>query len=88
MIWIAVALVVAALIVASVLSDTATDRAVRRLAKRRVAVTTKEGGSFVGVLAEADRRALVLTQAVTDTGETVDGQLLILRPDVAYVQIL
>lgn len=60
--------------------------------KRRVIVTLKTGESFAGVLYAADREVLVLRQAEavgagpSESNLIVDGEALILRPDVAYMQ--
>lgn len=58
----------------------------------RVIVTLKTGESFSGVLFEADGGALVLRDcSAIGVGENrtdlmVDGELLLLLPDVAYIQ--
>lgn len=58
----------------------------------RVVVTLKSGESFAGVLFEADGGALVLRDAAAvGAGEngsdaTVDGELLVLLADLAYLQ--
>lgn len=67
------------------------DRIVRGLVRRQALVTLKSGAVFSGVLWDADRESLVLrgTEAVSPGQEpnvSVDGELLILRPDVAYLQ--
>jgi small nuclear ribonucleoprotein (snRNP)-like protein len=60
---------------------------------RRVLVTLKSGESFAGVLFEADYQALVLRQAEAlgvgenRTNVAVDGEVVILRPDVAFIQL-
>jgi small nuclear ribonucleoprotein (snRNP)-like protein len=60
---------------------------------RRVLVTLKSGESFAGVLFEADHQALVLRQAEAlgvgenRTNVAVDGEVVILRPDVAFIQL-
>lgn len=60
--------------------------------RERVVVTTKENGSFAGVLYSADRHALVLRQAeAVGAGENLtnlplDGELILLLADVAYIQ--
>jgi hypothetical protein len=57
-----------------------------------VLVTLKSGESFSGVLWEADGGALVLREtSAIGAGEKrtdlpLDGELLILLPDVAYIQ--
>lgn len=58
----------------------------------RVIVTLKTGESFAGVLFEADGGALVLRDtSVIGAGENrsdlpLDGELLVLLPDVAFMQ--
>lgn len=60
--------------------------------RRRVIVTSKSGEAFAGVLFEADGRAWVLREAsalgvARDRGNVgVDGELLLLVADIAYVQ--
>ena len=68
-------------------------RLIREHLRKRVIVTLKSGEAFGGVLFSADSEALVLRNAeVLDASSTdrqaqpVDGELLILRPDVAYFQ--
>lgn len=87
-------IVVLCLLVAAVVAVLALRRAGRVvLASRmreRVVVTTKQGATFAGVLWQVDTRALVLREAqvVTGSGEhsLVDGELLVLVSDVAYLQ--
>jgi small nuclear ribonucleoprotein (snRNP)-like protein len=61
--------------------------------RRRVLVTLKSGESFAGVLLEVDHQALVLRQAEAlgvgenRTNVAVDGEVVILRPDVAFIQL-
>jgi small nuclear ribonucleoprotein (snRNP)-like protein len=65
------------------------DRIVAGIVRRQCIVTVKSGDSFRGVLTEADDRALVLTSVtILDDNVQFDGQLLLLRPDVAYIQLL
>jgi small nuclear ribonucleoprotein (snRNP)-like protein len=60
--------------------------------RERVIVTTKAGASFAGVLYSHDDKALVLrdTQALgagdRSTDLPLDGELIVLLPDVAYIQ--
>lgn len=68
-------------------------RLIREHLRRKVVVTLKSGDAFEGVLFAADSEALVLRNAtVLEAGGTdrvpvpVDGELLLLRPDVAYLQ--
>lgn len=61
---------------------------VRRHVRRKCLVTLKDGQAFSGVLWEADRRLIVLRDAtVAETGVPVDGEVLLHRSDVAYVQL-
>lgn len=56
----------------------------------QVIVTLKSGDGYRGVLFEVDRHALVLRncEALNPDGTrlTVDGELVVLRPDVAILQ--
>lgn len=58
----------------------------------RVVVTTKTGDSFDGILYSADDKALVLRQAsvigaADDKSDLpLDGELIVLMPDVAWIQ--
>ena len=60
--------------------------------RERVVVTTKPGPAFDGILYSADRHALVLRQAsAVGAGENqtdlpLDGELIVLLADVAYLQ--
>lgn len=60
--------------------------------RERVIVTTKGGPAFSGVLFSHDDKALVLreTQALgageRSTDLPLDGELIVLLPDVAYIQ--
>lgn len=60
--------------------------------RERVIVTTKEAGAFAGLLYSEDGKALVLrdTQAIgageDRTDVPIDGELIVLLADVAYVQ--
>lgn len=60
--------------------------------RERVVVTTKENASFAGILFSADCHALVLRQAeAVGAGENrtnlpLDGELILLLADVAYIQ--
>jgi small nuclear ribonucleoprotein (snRNP)-like protein len=56
-------------------------------AKRTVLVTLKSGASFRGVLTSSDRDLLVLKGAeALDGAVPVDGELLLFRGDVDYIQ--
>lgn len=60
--------------------------------RERVIVTTKTGEAFAGILYSHDDKALVLreTQALgageRSTDLPLDGELIVLLPDVAYIQ--
>lgn len=60
--------------------------------RNRVIVTLKTGDSFSGVLFSHDTKALVLREAeALGAGErrtnlALDGEIVILLPDVAYIQ--
>ena len=60
------------------------------LTKRRAIVTLKSGESFAGVVFDVDREMVLLRNAeLLTAGERavpVDGEVLILRADVAYLQ--
>lgn len=66
---------------------------IRSRLRHRVIVTLKTGDSFSGVLFDADSEALILREAeALGAGErrtnlVVDGEVLILRGDVSYVQL-
>lgn len=61
--------------------------------RHKVIVTLKDGASFSGVLYEADSEALVLRSAEALDSDPrsgpvpVDGEVLILRADVSFMQI-
>lgn len=60
--------------------------------RERVFVTTKAGDSFGGILYSADDKALVLRDASAlgagerSTDLPLDGEIIVLLPDVAYIQ--
>ena len=68
-------------------------RLLRQRLRRRVIVTLKSGESFGGVLYEADTEAIVLRNAqAIGMGEkqsnlAVDGEVLLLRADVSFLQL-
>jgi len=66
------------------------DRILQRLVRTRFLVATRTGATWDGVLMEADERSVVLRDAKvigTDGTETpADGEVLIPRGDVAYMQ--
>lgn len=81
--------VFAAVIAVSVVSVDRTAFGRRRRAP--VMVTLKTGDAFRGVLADHDRAVIVLRNAESVTGDgrlLVDGELIIERSDVRYVQRL
>jgi small nuclear ribonucleoprotein (snRNP)-like protein len=61
--------------------------------RRQVLVTLKTGEAFSGVLFAVDREAIVLREAVAvaygarSENIAVDGEALILRSDIAYLQL-
>lgn len=68
-------------------------RLIKQRLRRQVVVTLKTGDSFSGVLFEVDSESFVLRKAealgMAAKGEnlTVDGELLVLRADIAYIQL-
>lgn len=64
------------------------DRVVAAQVRKLCVVTCKNNDTFRGVLDEADDRALILANTILDDGNPVDGRLLILRADVAFIQLL
>lgn len=62
--------------------------------RRQIIVTLKTGAAFRGVLYATDREALVLREALAlaygaqKATVPVEGELLVLRADVDYVQVL
>ena len=60
---------------------------------QRTVVTLRTGETFTGDLFDTGPRSIVLRNAVAITGHqdnprlTVDGELLILRPEILYLQI-
>lgn len=65
----------------------------RQRLRRQVIVTLKTGEAFSGVLFDVDKELLVLRKAAmldfpAAGAETqVDGEVLVLRQDVAYLQL-
>lgn len=61
--------------------------------RHKVIITLKDGSSFSGVLFDADRDAFVLRNAEAhdpnprSAAVPVDGEVLVLRADVSYMQI-
>lgn len=68
------------------------DQLMRERLRDEVIVTLKAGGVFRGVLFDADQRSVVLRNTVMlDEGNTasqmpVDGELVLARSDVHYLQ--
>lgn len=68
-------------------------RIIKQHLRHKAIVTLKSGAAFAGVLFSADSEALLLRNAesldVGTTGERIgiDGELLILRADVAFIQL-
>ena len=60
--------------------------------REKVIVTTKDGASFSGVLYSADNKALVLRAAEAlgaasdQTNVPMDGEVIVLLADVAFIQ--
>lgn len=60
--------------------------------RERVLVTTKDGASFDGILYSADKTALVLRgasavgQGENKTNLPLDGEIILLLADVAWLQ--
>lgn len=67
-----------------------TDRIVKGLIRTKFLVTTKRGETWHGVLLDADPTTLLLADAALVAGDgtrtTADGQILIQRADVSYLQ--
>lgn len=63
-------------------------RVLRARAKKVVVVTLRSGATFRGVLVESDAEALVLkrTEALGDGTVPVDGELIVLRTEVDFIQ--
>lgn len=85
MILIAAAIVLSALLVTFAHHP----RVLRARARKTVVVTLKSGATFKGALLTSDRDALVLksAQAIGDTVVSVDGELVLLRSEVDYIQL-
>jgi small nuclear ribonucleoprotein (snRNP)-like protein len=67
------------------------NRVIKTRLHYRLVVTLKDGTTFRGVLWESDKEALVLrdAEALLDPTQApvgVDGELIILRVDVNYIQ--
>ena len=92
-ILLAALLIVSALAVAVMAWRSTTTGLLIERRRRRVLVTLKTGEAFSGVLFAVDRDAIVLRDAVAvaygarSENVAVDGEALILRPDIAYLQL-
>lgn len=64
----------------------------RSRVREQIVATTKSGDSFAGILYASDRHSLVLRQAVAvGAGENrtdlpLDGELILLLADIAFIQ--
>jgi small nuclear ribonucleoprotein (snRNP)-like protein len=90
-----VASLAAAVVTAMALAVNTWFRGVLRVrAHKTTLVTLKSGHAFKGVLFAVDRHAIVLRNAemVEEGGDRipvpVDGELVVLRPDVAFLQFV
>lgn len=69
-----------------------TSRILRSRLRERFLVTTKDGAAFSGILYASDDKALVLRDAqAVGAGENktdlpLDGEIIVLVADVAYLQ--
>lgn len=67
-------------------------RVIRSRLRERFVVTTKDGAAFAGVLYSADSKALVLREAEAlgaaqdKSNVPLDGEVIVLLADVAYLQ--
>lgn len=92
-ILLAALLIVSALAVAVMAWRSTTTGLLIERRRRRVLVTLKTGEAFSGVLLAVDRDAIVLRDALAvaygarSENVAVDGEALILRPDIAYLQL-
>lgn len=68
------------------------NRVLRSRLRQPCLVTTKTGATFTGVLFESDRQSLVLRNAEAvgaaedKSNVPLDGEILVLLADVAYIQ--
>lgn len=66
-------------------------RLIRERQRKRVVATLKSGASFVGILYATDSEAFVLREATSIQANhdpvSVDGEVLILRADLDYLQL-
>lgn len=68
-------------------------RVIRQRLRRRAVVNLHDGTAFSGVLFEVDAEAIVLRNAEQlgagekGTNVVADGEILILRDEVAYIQL-
>lgn len=69
--------------------DYRADGLIREKLRHRFLVTLKTGDAFDGLLIDVDGRTVVLRDARQVTGDgsvPVDGELLLMREDIAYLQ--
>ena len=82
----------ATVVLSAIVWSVARTRVIASRVRERVIVTLKSGDSFVGVLFSHDSKALVLREAEAlgagerRTNVLLDGELIVLLPDVAYIQ--
>ena len=89
---IAAGIVVAALILAAGwwLNERRSEQTLNGCQRRRAVVTLKDSTSFAGVLWAVDKHCLVLRNAslIEDRAQTkVDGEVVVLRAEVSFVQL-
>lgn len=83
------ALVAAAIVGSTLVLSRRSGRVLRLRIHKTVIVTLKSGETFRGVLFDSDSEALVLRNASFVGAKddlSVDGEVLILRPDIATLQ--
>ena len=65
------------------------DRLLKQLLRERFVITLRHGESFDGLLADVDEKTVRLVDAFALDGKnrvSVDGDLLIPRPEIVYLQ--
>lgn len=90
MIYLSVGLAAALIVVVGAWWRSARPSPLTSRIRRRCFVTCKNGASFAGVLWETHRQAIVLRDAqhiVDGVVDPVDGEVVILVEDVAFVQV-
>jgi hypothetical protein len=63
------------------------DRILAAQVRRGCVIASKSGDTYRGVLMDADDRSVFLAHAFVDESP-MDGEVLILRADIAFVQLL